>query len=251
MKVVAPYQCFPVEAHPESLAITTFDWCDALHMLDVSVRATYQGRVRVHALTDHETLVPVSAYRYQTQSTRLQVWLNEIRLAYLRSEDFDEDTILVSPDTLIVGDISQPFTTPMDLAMLVRPVKRFAGEWKSILNSIQWWRHASKKKLIAFYEQVIAIGQTLPEELQIWGGDTEPLRQLVEPMDLGIVRRAGLAVNMLRASDLFRSISSAEMANLVAGGRIDRPSLPILDFKYIRKPFMRPAFEQLFGEVAV
>lgn len=250
MKVVAPYRPFAVEAHPESDAIVSFDWIDALRMLNHTVERTCGTSVVV--LTDAATVVPLPALRYDVAATRLQQWLVAIRLAYLESDAFDEDTVLVSPDTLLLANIGEIFTHDMDLAMLVRPHVRFLGGWKAILNSVQWWKHRAKDRLITFYRHALAISGDLDEALQVWGGDTEALRQLVEPITTGVVTRDGLRVDMIEARLLFRSLSGMQIEALRTGAAFPRQqATPILDFKYNKKVFMRGAFDALFPTAGV
>lgn len=249
MRVVAPYQAFPVEAHPEAEAIVSFDWIDALRMLNHSVEQTCSCSVDV--LTDATTVVPLNAFRYRTTSQRLQLWLNEIRLAYLESEAFDQDTVLVSPDTLVMAGLGGVFERQIDLGILVRDHPKFAGQWKSILNSVQWWRYAARDQLVAFYRQVVTIGQGLEEGYQLWGGDTEALRLLLEPIAAGITIREGLRVEMMRAKLVFRSLETDQIAALASGRAMVRPTVPLFDFKYTRKQYMRAAFEQLFAGALV
>jgi len=245
MRIVTPYRPFVAEAHPEA---PPFDWLDAIRMLTVS--AERACGVPVTVLTDATTPMPFPVLRYPTTTTRLQPWLTEIRLAYLESPDFDDNTILVSPDTLLLGDIGTVFAQAFDLALLVRMHPKFEGQWKAILNTVQWWRHNAKTALIAFYREALAIGVALPEDLQVWGGDTEALRQLLEPIMYGPATRAGLAVYMLSSRSVFQSLTTEMIAQLDAGQPMGRPHAPIFDFKYRRKAHMRQAFEQLFPEVA-
>jgi hypothetical protein len=247
MRIVTPYRPFVPEAHPEAPA---FDWLDALRMLNVS--AEVACGVRITVLTDTTTAIPdtFDVLRYPATTTRLQPWLTEIRLAYLESSAFDTDTILVSPDTLLMGDIGTVFAQAFDLALLVRIHPKFEGQWKAILNTVQWWRHKAKAPLIAFYREALTIALALPEDLQVWGGDTEALRQLLEPITYGPSTRAGLAVYMLSSRTVFQSLTTAMIAQLDAGAPMGRPHAPIFDFKYRRKAHMRQAFDRLFPEAA-
>ena len=245
MRIVSPYKAFAPEIHQDAAAITSFDWCEALRMLDYSVRRTCG--VSVHALTDEATDVPISALRYTVPATRLQQWLVEIRLAYLESPAFDQDTVLVSPDTLVLGNLAACLRPGVDLALLVRP--KFQGQWKAILNSVQWWSYAAKDRLIAFYREAVARGRALEERYQVWGGDTEALRELLEPIQEGVAHRRDLCVDMVPARRLFQSLSEEDMQRLEAG-TFTRPTVPIFDFKYTRKQYMPAAFAALFPEVA-
>lgn len=247
MRIVSPYQAFPVEAHPESDVIASFDWVAALRMLDRSAQA--RAKTGIIVLTDHATDVgDLPAFRYATTATRLQQWLIEIRLAYLRSDAFDQDTVLVSPDTLIMGPLDKVFLPEADLAILMRPGPKHKGQWKQILNSVQWWRYTAKDLLIAFYEEAWRIGQTLDEDLQVWGGDTEALRLVLAPIRPGLVVRAGMRVQMMPETEAFRSVSGRDVRLLAAGQQVEPPGVPLYDFKYLRKQYMKPICDQLFPE---
>ncbi len=189
--------------------------------------------------------MPAPAYRYETVAARLQQWLIEIRLAYLGSGAFDQDTVLISPDTLLMGPVDAGFRRQVDLSILVRAGDRFQG-WKQILNTAQWWRRASKDALVGFYAQAAEVGAALPEPYQLWGGDTEALYRLLAPVRVGTVHRAGLRVQMVPAPELFRSLSAVDIRQLQAGRVPGRPGVPLLDFKYHRKAHMRSAFQALF-----
>ncbi len=247
MKVVVPYRPFPrVGAHKE---VGPFDWVDAIRMLRVSIAKIHGEAMPVEVLTDARTLVPEPVRRYETVAHRLQLWLIEIRLAYLRSEAFDQDTVLLSPDTLVMRRLDTVLEDA-DLAVIVRPGGRFEG-WKQILNTAQWWSYAAKPALVAFYERVLAIGQALPEEYQLWGGDTEAMLDLLSPIEAGTVSRAGLRVTMLPSTSVFRSISSTDIRILRNGQRLSRPGVPLFDFKYRRKQHMRLYFEAQFPDQVV
>ncbi len=249
MRIVSPYRPFVAEKHQGATAITVFDWLDALQMLNVSAQQQC-GVDAITVLTDRTTVVPLPALRYRTSAKRLQQWLIEIRLAYLASPAFDQDTVLVSPDTLLVADIGAAFDEDGDLLVLVRTKPTFDGRWESILNSVQWWRHSAKRQLVAFYRRAVDIGRTLPEDLQVWGGDTEAIRQLLDPVEAGVRMRAGLRVHMLPAKTQLRSLSEEQIAALVAGDEVPQAPVPVLDFKYTRKRYMRAMFETLYPQPA-
>lgn len=239
MRVVSPYRPFP----PESLshqALGAFDWITALRMLAVSVRVSCGCETL--ALTDVATPLPVPAFAYPSATSRLMLWILEVSLAYLDSPDFDQDTVFVSPDSLVLRDLRA--YCDGDLTVLVRTSPKYRH--RPMLNSIQWWPHAAKDRLVAFYRIAFETACQLPERFLVWGADTEALRQHLAPMALGVVPRAGLRVAMRESSEVLHSITD-RMARGLQTGRIQRPAAAVLDFKGPqRKPWMSAAFKALF-----
>lgn len=240
MKVVTPYRPFT----PESLEherLGAFDWLAAIEMLAASVRRCGGQTI---ALTDLHTKVPVSAIRFETREPRLMLWLLEVMLKYLSSPAFDRDTVMITPDALVFEDLSPYFFA--DLGIIVRLDPKFSAI--PILNSVQWWRHRAKPRLIAFYTEVLAIARALPEEWLVWGADSEPLRQLLQPLSPGVHQRAGLRVALLPTTWVMDGISGPIMRRLEEGESIDwPPPLPILDFRSSRKQFMRAYYNATLG----
>jgi len=239
IRIVSPYRPFEPES-PSHQTLGPFDWIAALRMLAASVRASC-GCETV-AITDVATALPVPAFRYPTQQSRLMLWILEVSLAYLQSDDFDRDTVFVSPDTLVLRDLRPYFGG--DLTVLVRTPKKYHN--RPVINAVQWWPVAAKDRLIGFYRTALARAQALPEHTIVWGADSESIRQLLEPIALGIHDRDGLQVSMREASTILISISTAIMRALDAGRPIPRLSVPIADFKGpLRKTYLAAYFEAL------
>jgi len=243
MKAVSPYRPFAPES-PAHLKLGAFDWPAALTMLRASVRESCQ--CETFALTDRATQLPVPAHRYDTHEPRLMLWLLEVCLRYLESSDFDEDTVMLSPDVLVFDDLRPWFRA--DLGVIVRVAKKFADK-KPLLNGVQFWRVEAQDRLVAFYRAVLALARTLPESEICWGADTEPIRRLLHPLQAGPMERAGLSVFGIRRMQMFVTVSSVDIANIRAGGR-PSPLTPIIDFKYLRKHHMRDYFNATLGERA-
>lgn len=243
-RIVTPYRPFAAEVHSDEPA---FNWVDAIGMLRASARASCG--LPVDVLTDRTTRFPWPALRYDTSSTRLQHWLTEIRLAYLRSDAFNCPTLLVSPDMLICEEVWPLFESGADLGLPVRLSEKFGRGWKRIMNSAQWWRPDAKTRLIAFYEEAWQLSAALPEELQRWGGDTEVLCQLLDPMKgYGIFKRRGLRVDLVPMQRVLHPLTTAQINDLEAGRPLGSLHAPILDFKYTRKRYMRQAFDEIFSQ---
>lgn len=240
MRVVSPYKPFPPES-VEHVSLGPFDWIAALRMLAVSV--TRSNSCETFALTDAATPLPVTAFAYPTQQRRLMLWILEVTLAYLDSEDFDCDTVMASPDVLVFGDLRSYFAG--DLTVLIRASEGFAA--RPILNGVQWWPIRSKAKLIAFYRDALALAETLPQSFLRWGADTEPLRQLLAPVVPGRIDRHGLDVSCLHSRAVMRSLTQSLMDTMDAGEPIEYPRCPVVDFKYLRKRYMAAYFDATIG----
>lgn len=233
MKLVSPYRTFP----PARSSQIDFDWVGALQMLRVT--AAHAMRLPVHGLTDDTTAMPDPTLRYPTTEPRMMLWILEVSLAYLTSPAFDQDTVLLSPDLLLLGDL-RPFFAG-DLTILVR--QKF---WKRpILNAAQWWPVAARPRLIAFYQAALDVASTLPDEVQTWGADSESLRVLLAPITPGLHRRAGLQVSLLNAGLAMHSLTKGDCQRLERCEPPLRPRAPIVDFKYTRKRYMPAYFAAL------
>lgn len=251
VRLVAPFRPFPPESalHHE---MASFDWLEALRMLIHSASLAHRGRP-VHALTDVDTDLPVPALKYETNHRRLMLWTLEVCLAYLRSDDFDRDTIMLDVDQLIYGDLSGFFgESKADIGLLVRSASKHARteQGQPLLNGVQFWRYKSRKRLVHFFRDALNIAQRLPEDRVVWGADTDAVRQLIEPIDEGTVRRGPFRVNMIDASDVLETFSSSQ-ADRLAAGNPQWPTRPVLDFRFTRKPFMPLVYRATIGAGAV
>ncbi len=227
LRVVSPYRPFV----PESYAHTTlgpFDWVDALRMLRVSVARS--NNCETVAITDLDTELPGPTFQYATTERRLMLWILDVALCYLRSDDFDCDTILLSPDLLVFGDLrpwmTEHFTVLMRAKYPAHP----------ILNAVQFWPLQRKATLIRFYEDALTIGRSLPEGYLRWGGDTEPIRRLLAPLAPGLVIPGKID-----------KLGYKGMATKLACGQVVLPVRAILDFRFTRKQFMRRYFDATIG----
>jgi hypothetical protein len=239
MKVVSPYRLFAPESQPHQ-ALGEFDWISALRMLGSSVEESCQ--CQTFAITDVDTDLAVPSFQFETTERRLMLWILDVSLQYLKSPYFDDDTVMISPDTLVLGDLQPYFMA--DLGLVVRLDEKFRA--RPIINSAQWWRHVGKKRLIAFYEQALAIARTLPEDMTTWGADSESLRQLVDPIGPGVYRRSGLKVALIPMRWVMECLTEDMITQLTNGQRPYRPPVPILDFKYTRKLHMQAYFDATF-----
>lgn len=244
MKVVTAYRPF----EPESIEhhrLGAFDWHGAIEMLRESVRRSC--RCETHVITDVDHVPPGPAYQYPTTERRLMLWILDAMLCYLRSDDFDDDTVYISPDILVFEGLRPYFVA--DLGLVVRTGEKFAAKpEKQVLNSAQWWRWSAKARLIDFYERALAIAKTLPEERLIWGADTDPIVALISPVASGLQLRSGLSVYGHEITTVMTAFGERDKVALERGEVPAEPYLPLLDFKYWRKQHMRAYFTAVFGQ---
>ncbi len=239
MRVVSPYRPFAPESQSHKL-LRGFDWVDALRMLAISVARSNQCETL--AITDVDTTLPVPALQFVTTERRLMLWMLEIALRYLESPAFDCDTVMVCPDTLVYGDLSPYFRG--DLGLIVRSAEKYVK--RPVLNSVQWWSVAAKDRLVPFFQEALAIAKTLDEHAIQWGADTIPLARLIAPIEVGLVARHGLSVHLIEMAGVMHSLSKLAASRVTQG--MGLPSIPICDFKYLRKQHMRAVFQATLGQ---
>ena len=226
-RVVSPYRPFaPESAFHQRLG--PFDWPRALTYLARTVHESCH--VETVALTDADTSLPIPAFRYRTEEPHLMLWLLEVARDYLASDDFNCDTVMVCPDVLVFGDLSPWFTH--DLTVMCRRAEKY--QRRPILNSVQWWSHAAKAPLVAFYTNLLTIARALPSGAIRWGADTLPFVQLLAPFD-PISRRHGLTVHCVDINDVMRAYSRRAREKLLTHQPLIPLAAPLLDFRSHRK----------------
>jgi hypothetical protein len=231
--VVAPYRPF----HTGRAEHEGFDWLAAARLLARSVDRTCQ--CPTYVLTDVDTDLPVPTIQVVTRERQLQLWILDVALRYLESSQFTDDTVMVSPDSLVLANLAGYFEG--DFGVIIRP-----GHPKHpMLNSVQWWPRASRDRLIAIYQQALAVGRTLPARIIKWGADTLPFEQLLAPLVPGLHRRQGLHVRMWPAPPILRSVSTFDLVRLTQGHPLKWRNAAIADFRYKRKPLMKPFFRHV------
>lgn len=245
VRIVAPFRPMPAECEHHK-ALPDFDWIAAIRMMRHSVERACGTSVAV--LTDVDTTLPFTMLRYVTIHRRLMLWYVEICLAYLRSDDFDRDTIMLDSDQLVFGDLARWFAPTMDLGLLVRPPPPREKNGYRILNGVQWWPVQAKAKLVAFYRQALAIAESLPEAQIAWGADTIALQELIQPYAIGsTVERAGVRVRMIPADDVLERCSS-EQIHRIRRGQTPIPTRDVTDFRNRRKSFMADFYRATVGQ---
>lgn len=244
MKLVAPFRPF-VPENPHHQALADFDWIDAIRMLSQS--AELACGVPVHVVTDVDTELPLLCLKYRTEHRRLMLWTLEACLRYLESDDFDQDTVMLDCDQLIYRDLRPFFAKSCDVTFLIRPTMKHAESWKKLLNGVQFWSVKGKRRLVDLYRHVLTVAEQLPENELQWGGDTSAIRNVIEPMAVGIQTRAGARVNMIDYSTVLEALSEDQI-KFLKQGLAPRPTRAVLDFRYTRKRYMRQVFEMTIAK---
>mgnify|MGYP000343710735 CR=1 FL=1 len=239
IRLVAPFLPLPV-SNAHHAALGAFDWMDAIRMLSHSAQRSCG--VPVQVLTDLGADLPVACLRYPTVHRRLMLWVLEVCVQYLDSPDFDRDTVCLDCDQLVHRDLARWFSPQVDLGLLLRSKLQHEDTWKKVINGVQFWAVKAKARLVAFYREALATAETLGEDLIRWGGDTQALRLLLEPMSIGLHRRHGVRVHLIDAARVSQPLSQAQIDGM-AVGRAPRPVAAVTDFRYQRKRFMRQFFD--------
>lgn len=233
VRVVTPFRPFAPESASHN-KLGEFDWIGAISMLRSSV--TRYSETETVSITDTDTELDAPSLRYPTKHRRLMLWILEVCLRYIESEDFDRDTVMISPDILVLADVKRWFGD-FDFGVLVRPGPRFVE--RPLLNSVQFWPLHGKKKLAVLYRRALEVATTLSEEEIAWGADTTPFVMLLSPLDVGVVDRVGMKIGMIRSDHVLTSpnISPRKAA----------ASNKLVDFKYLKKHGMRDYYERAFA----
>jgi len=234
MKVVSAYR--PIElymAYHIELARQGFDWIEASRMLAHSAKV--RSGVDTYVITDAP--LPVPCHVFKTREEKLMLWILEVSLAYLESDDFDQNTVFISPDSLVVGSLD--LFGDFDLGVSAWDSRRHS-RW---MNGLQWWPVAAKAGLVRLYAEAFEIAKALPVEDQRWGADTIPLVQLLGPMESpGLFLRDGLSVRFFPAGTL-STVGPLQMRK----GSLPRAlSTVVVDFKDKNKGHMVEYYEKEF-----
>lgn len=239
---MAPFRPFPPESELHQ-SLAEFDWIGAIRMLLLSARWACPT-CEAHVITDVETDLGVPSLKYSTVQRRLMLWTLEATLRFIESRDFDRNTVVMDCDQLIYKDLSRWFQNGVDLGVIVRPNQKHKEEGGfPFLNTVMFLNGRSRKKLAAFFRKALEIAAAMPEPLLKWGADQEAVRSLLEPIDSGIFERSGLTVKMIDSEDVIETISAGQIEALETTGQMPWPTHAVLDGRWTRKPYLKPAFE--------
>lgn len=238
LRVVTPFRPFEPES-AEHLALGQFDWVGAIEMLRESVRRS--NRCETVAITDADTALPGPTFQYTTRERRLMFWILEVSLCYLAGPHFDRDTVFVSPDSLVFCDLKRWFAG--DIGMVIRP----EHDARPILNGLQWWPFASRTRLVQLFTDALAAAKQMPEDVQVWGADSEPFRKLLKPLYAGCgPRKFHIVANLIDSRHILHPLTSQAIAALEAGQQVDPPDA-VVDFRFLRKQHMRAYYDATIG----
>lgn len=210
-----------------------FDWLAAIAMHRETVRRSAGAESVI--LTDTEADLPGPLHRYPTAEPWLMLWILEVSLAYIASDDFDRDTAFVSPDVLCFDPLRDRFEG-LDLGVVVRADPKYAR--RPLLNGVQLWAHGAKDRLARFFAEALERARALPREQIVWGADTTPLVDMLAPIAPGVRERRGMRVAMIEESEILYTPTEWEVLSRRAFARGGVPR-GLVDFKYLRKHRMR------------
>jgi hypothetical protein len=239
LRLVAPFLPVKVENHHHQ-EMSDFDWMDAIRMLSRS--AELSCGVPVQTITDVDTDLPVPTLKYPTRHRRLMLWTLEAIVRYVESSDFDRDTVVLDCDQLIHQDLRQFFSSNVDLGLLVRATPKHAHTWKKVLNGVQFLSVRGKKRMGQFYREALTRAEQMNDGLVAWGADTAAIRDMVEPVSLGVHTRCGARVSLIEYSRVLEALSEDAIQGILRG-EAPRLSRAVTDFRFRRKRYMRQVYE--------
>lgn len=230
----------------EHANVGPFDWVDALRMLRASGQRI---GLETFAITTADSYLDVPAYVYPTTTDQLTVWIVEACLRYLESDDFDQNTAMLSPDMLVFKDPFRWLTA--DLVMASRLDPKYVDAGRPLLFGAQLWAYKAKARLITLYRRVLDVARETAAAKGMWGADIAPFLSLLAPLKGCKTRRSGVSVTLVPyGGDWLASIGSAEIAQLECRETPSWPRSAVVDFKYKRKQFQRAYFDALLGVAA-
>ncbi len=122
----------------------------------------------------------------------LMVWILEAQKAYMESKYFTKDSILFSPDALIIKPIEFPKCDLGVTLNYLQPVKHLLN------NGVIFIKPRHKDKLIKLWDDAIRICKSYPQGIQEWGGDQMALQEALVTSDW---EPYGLKVKLLNCED--------------------------------------------------
>lgn len=243
LRLVAPFLPLPAESVHHQ-ALPDFDWMAAIRMLSHSGEVSCG--VPVQVITDVSADLPVACLKYRTTHRRLMLWTLEACLRYLESDDFDRNTVMLDCDQLVYQDLSRFFSANVDLGLLVRPTFKHRDTWKKLLNGVQFWSVRGKKRLVNFYREALFRAEDMSDNLIVWGADTAAIRDLIEPVELGLHTRAHVRVHMMDYNLVLQALSE-EQIDALKDGIAPLFTRAICDLRYRRKRSMKQVYDLTIG----
>lgn len=168
----------------------------------------------------------------------LMIWILKAQLEYLRSPDFNCDSIFFSPDALIIKPIHDKFTG-FDLAVTLKEQQKgiFA-----LNNGVVFISPKNKTLLVSLWKHAIKICNDYRDELKEWGGDQKALQDVLEQCNY---EPEYLDVKRFDCADYNAAVSKHDPIvdnNIIAQAHI-------IHFRGPRKSKMIPMWERLKDKI--
>jgi hypothetical protein len=123
------------------------------------------------------------------QEEFLMNWILAAQLAYINSGFFDVNSVLFSPDALIIKPLSDIFSKEFDVAFTDRDNKKYP-----INNGVIFLKPNNQPLLSNLWEQALLICKSYDLEIQKWFGDQLCLHDLLVKQ---IDKKLGVIVKLL------------------------------------------------------
>lgn len=155
----------------------------------------------------------------------LMNWILAAQLQFIESDFFNQDSVLFSPDALIVRPLEQIFEQDFDIGFTVRDNPRWP-----INNGVIFLKPQNKEKIADYWKFAISVCKSYPVETQKWYGDQQSVHEVYAQ---GSHEQIGLNVKLLPCA---KYNASPRL------GPVDHELLKyayIVHFKGKRKPLMK------------
>jgi hypothetical protein len=110
----------------------------------------------------------------EKEEDRLMNWVLAAQIAYIRHPMFDCNSVIFSPDALIVRPLQPIFDEVFDVGFTDRQNPRWP-----INNGVIFLKPQHKERIAAFWEDGLKICKAYPEDIQNWYGDQQCLKDLL------------------------------------------------------------------------
>lgn len=123
------------------------------------------------------------------QEPHLMNWILAAQLAYIESPLFDQDSVIFSPDALVLKRLEPVFDLAFDVAFTDRKNPRWP-----INNGVIYLKPEKRAELAAMWRKCLEICKSYPVETQDWYGDQQSLN---DALQAGVHTELGLQVELL------------------------------------------------------
>jgi hypothetical protein len=104
----------------------------------------------------------------------LMNWILAAQLAYIESPLFSCNTVIFSPDALILRPLASVFLNDFDVAVTTRSNRRWP-----INNGVIFLKHTRKHAIAQCWRRALEICRAYPEDIQKWYGDQQALHEMI------------------------------------------------------------------------